>query len=249
MFTEEENEIAQEAVRWVRRSANRKFFLEKFASPEKYLPDPNPVMFFTAGSPGAGKTEFIKGLYKEVEELQQNKIVIIDPDQIRELLPGYTGLNSYLFQKAISIAVDDLFRYVQKNHQNVFIDGTFSNYKRAHKNIETSLELYKTINICYVFQYPSIAWRFTQIREEVEGRNIHLEDFVEKLIEAKNTVDRIKQDFGKDIKLYIIKKDYLDTKENKAIADVHVGVFDIEKYIDFIYTESNVKRILDEESI
>ncbi len=77
-----EEEIEKEAVRWVRRQANRKFLLEKFASAEIYLLDPNPVMFFTAGSPGAGKTEFIKGLCGEIEVSQQNKVVIIDPDQI-----------------------------------------------------------------------------------------------------------------------------------------------------------------------
>lgn len=244
-----EEEIEKEAVRWVRRQANRKFLLEKFASAEIYLPDPNPVMFFTAGSPGAGKTEFIKGLCGEIEVSQQNKVVIIDPDQIRELLPGYTGMNSFLFQRAVSIVVDDLFRHVQKNHQNVFIDGTFSNYERARKNIESSLETYKVVNICYVFQYPSIAWHFTQIREEVEGRNIQREDFVKKLLDAKTTVDKVVQDFGKCVKLYIIQKEYLDTAENKVVANVYEEVFDIEKYIDFIYTEDNVKRILDEESI
>ena len=137
----------------------------------------------------------------------------------------------------------------KKNHQNVFIDGTFSNYERARKNIESSLETYKVVNICYVFQYPSIAWHFTQIREEVEGRNIQREDFVKKLLDAKTTVDKVVQDFGKCVKLYIIQKDYLDTAENKVVANVYEEVFDIEKYIDFIYTEDNVKRILDEESI
>lgn len=158
-------------------------------------------------------------------------------------------MNSYLFQRAVSIVVDDLFRHVQKNHQNVFIDGTFSNYERAYNNIETSLETYKVVNICYVFQYPSIAWHFTQIREEVESRNIQLEDFVEKLLDAKTTVDRIVKDFGKSVRLHIIQKDYLDTAENKAVANVYEEVFDIEKYIDFLYTEDKVKRILDEESI
>lgn len=62
MLSDEEMEIEKEAVWWVRRAKNIKALLEQFASTEIYLPDPNPVMFFTAGSPGAGKTEFIKGL-------------------------------------------------------------------------------------------------------------------------------------------------------------------------------------------
>jgi len=51
---------------------------------------------------------------------------VIDPDAIRDLLPGYSGANSYLFQRAVSIAVDDLFRHILKHQQSAFVDGTLS---------------------------------------------------------------------------------------------------------------------------
>lgn len=98
--------------------------------------------------------------------------------------------------------------------------------------------------ICYVFQHPAIAWRFTELREVVEGRNIKKTDFIEKFLGAKETVDKIKTHSGNKVKLNVILKDYKDTKENKAVAKIFEDVASIEDCIMFDYTKTSIKRIL-----
>lgn len=242
--TEKEKQIEQEAVRWIRRPANKRLIIKKFASPDIYKSSLTPMLIFTAGSPGAGKTEFIKGFRKSIESVILTKVVIIDPDAVRDFLPGYTGANSYLFQRAVSIAVDDLFRHVLKNKQSAFIDGTLSDYKRAHQNTQTAIEHYGDVMICYVFQHPTIAWRFTELREAVEGRNIKKSDFIEKFLGAKDTADKIKSQFGDKVKLHVILKDYKDTEENKAVTQVFADAKHIEDCLPFDYTKESIERIL-----
>lgn len=243
-MTEQETQLAQEAVRWIRRGANKKAVIEQFASLEKYPPSEHPLVFFTAGSPGAGKTEFIKGFRESIERSLKIKPVVIDPDKVRELLPGYTGANSYVFQRAISIAVDDLFRHVLKHKQSAFIDGTLADYDRAKTNLEKAIDHYGQATIFYVFQHPIIAWHFTQLREVVEGRNIKKKDFIERFLGAKKVVDKLKTEFGDKVVLNIILKDYKDTKENKAVAAAIEDISRIEDHLDFRYTKTNLERIL-----
>lgn len=243
-MTGQEKQLAQEAVRWIRRSANKKTVITRFASLENYPSSEHPLVFFTAGSPGAGKTEFIRGFCASIERSLKIKPVVIDPDKIRELLPGYTGTNSYVFQRAISIAVDDLFRHVLKYKQSAFIDGTLADYDRAKSNLEKAIDHYGQATIFYVFQHPVIAWHFTQLREVVEGRNIRKKDFIEKFLGAKEVVNKLKAEFGDKLILNIILKDYKDTKENKAVTEVIEDVVRIEDHLDFRYTKTNLERIL-----
>ena len=242
----DEEQISREATRWVRRNANKKALVEKFADLSVYKSDESPSAYFTAGSPGAGKTEFLKSFKPEIEKIQRNKVVVIDPDEIRTLLPGYNGKNSFLFQNAVSIAVFDLFKHCIKNRQNVFVDGTFSNYKQASDNVKYAVENYGTVNICYIFQHPSIAWHFTQLREVVEGRNIRREDFVAKFIDAMETAEQVKKDFGDCVKLRIIQKDYKDSADNKAIEAVFSDVSGIDNLIAFNYNREEIESALDE---
>jgi UDP-N-acetylglucosamine kinase len=159
-------------------------------------------------------------------------------------LPGYNGSNSYVFQRAISIAVDDLFRHVLKHKQSTLIDGTLADYDRAKSNLEKVIDHYGHTTIFYVFQHPDIAWHFTQLREFIEGRNIKKKDFIEKFLGAKEVVDKLKAMFGDKLALNIILKDYKDTKENKAIANVFRNVPKIEDYLDFSYNKASLERIL-----
>lgn len=241
---DEEKQIEQDAVRWIRRMANKRNVIEKFASADIHQSSSHPMLIFTAGSPGAGKTEFIRGFRESITSVLKVNPVIIDPDAVRAFLPGYTGANSYLFQRAVSIAVDDLYRHVLKNKQSAFVDGTLSDYERAQKNLQLAIDQYGTAMICYVFQHPAIAWRFTQLREAVEGRNIQEPDFIEKFLGAKETVDKLKAHFGDRIILNVILKDYRDTKANKAVAKVFANTAGIEECISFDYTKRDIERAM-----
>lgn len=243
-MTQDETEIEKEAVRWVRRDVNKRLILEKYCSTKLYPPSKHPLIIFTAGSPGAGKTEFIKSFRESISQVLETKIASINPDIIRELLPGYTGSNSFLFQRAVLIAVDDLFRSVIKNKQSVFIDGTLADYNQAYQNISKVINEYDTAMICFVFQHPSIVWHFTQLREKVEGRNIQKNDFIEKFLGSKHTVDKIKIEFGDKIILNVILKDYKDTKNNKAVAKVYTNVMSIDQCFNINYTKKDLERII-----
>lgn len=243
-MTEKEKQIEQEAVRWARRPANKRMVIDKFASLDIHNASDHPILIFTAGSPGAGKTEFIKGFRESIEPTLNATPVVIDPDAIRELLPGYTGTNSYLFQRAISIAVDDLFRHVIKHRLDAFVDGTLADYNHAHLNIQMAIEGYGLVMICYIFQHPSIAWHFTRLREAVEGRNIQKADFVNKFLGAKDTTDKIKAQFGNKVMLNVILKDYKDTAENKAVTKVFDDVAKVEDCIEFEYTKKSIEKAL-----
>lgn len=239
-----DKEIEQNAVKWIRRPANKRLLIEKYASLE-YHPSPKyPVIAFMAGSPGAGKSEFVKDFRKSLETIVGAKPVVIDPDAVRELLPGYTGSNSYIFQRAISIAFDDLFHSVLKNSQVAIVDGTLSDYGRAKQNLEQVFRKYSAVFISYIFQDPLIAWHFTQLREKVEGRNIRKEDFIDRLLGSKETVDKIKQEYGDRVILNLVLKDYKDTEQNKAVARVYTSANSVEECIDFPYTKESLERLL-----
>jgi len=241
-MSDEERETEREATRWIRREPNKRTIISKFADPNTYPPTEHPLVTFMAGSPGAGKSEFVKSFKQSLEEITKARPVVIDPDAVREFLPGYTGKNSYLFQRPISIGVDDLFSFSLKHNQNIIVDGTFSDYTRARANVVRVLNKYGVIIILYVIQSPEIAWAFTQLREVTEGRNIRKEDFISRFIGAKETVDKIKLEFKDRIRLNVIQKDYKDTKTNKQIANVFPNVKSIDECITFRYNKSDIER-------
>lgn len=81
-------DLSNDAKIWVRK--NKKFLRSKFASPDVYFPSDDPLTFFMAGSPGAGKTEYSKGFIEHLEKEEKGmKIVRIDADEIRKCIPGY----------------------------------------------------------------------------------------------------------------------------------------------------------------
>lgn len=243
-MTDLEDDISRKAARWVSHKENKQQLIKNFVSLKRYPVSDKPVIVFMAGSPGAGKTEFVN----ELKELDKKKLLgkipyaIIDPDAIRPFLPGYKGNNSYLFQNAVSIGVDKLYRSVIKNRQNAIVDGTFANYKKAHENVQKALESGAQVIVLYIFQHPAVAWDFTCKREIVEGRNIRKKDFIDKFIAAKDSVEKIKEMFGKEVQLNIVIKDYKDTQYNKRIAQVFVDTSSIAETIAFTYTKEVIGK-------
>ena len=99
-MSKEELQKSERARKFIRD--NEKLLISRFCNKTEYPPDDNPVSLFMAGAPGSGKTEFSKNLIKFFEKMfRPAKIVRIDPDEIRDLLPEYKGNNSNLFQGAI----------------------------------------------------------------------------------------------------------------------------------------------------
>jgi len=150
---------------------NKKEIIEKFASLSKYPSVEDPFTILMAGSPGAGKTEFSKNFIISLSKNNNSKyrkIVRIDADDVKKIIPGYNGKNAKKLHKASIIGLEILFSSVLRNKQDVLIDGTLCNYDKACENINRSLKRSRKISIFYIYQDPLIAWEFVKKEKKLK---------------------------------------------------------------------------------
>jgi predicted ABC-type ATPase len=230
---ESDEKSIEEANKYIKE--RKKELIARFADPKIYCPVDHPVSLFMAGSPGAGKTEVSKRL---AEQFADNAPVRIDADDIRTMFPDYTGTNSHIFQLACTTGVNKLFDYVLDHNLNVILDGTFA-YERAMENIERSLKRNRRVIIYYLFQDPIVAWKFTKIREETEGRRVSKEVFIRAFFRARENVNEAKAHFGEKIELNMIIKDFINNFEK-----VFPNIRSIDKYLPKVYTGNELEKIL-----
>jgi len=225
---------SEDAINWVKK--NKKNLVEKFTNLNDFPPVTNPFSMFMAGAPGVGKTEFSKSfieVYYTVDP--SNKMVRIDTDEVRASIPGYNGSNSFIFQRAAALGLEPLLDSVHKNHQNVMVDTTFSNLDIATSNIKRALGRNRNTGIIYLYQEPEISWKFTKIRKHEEGRIVPKEFFIEAFFKAKNNVNKVKEIFGKRIKLSLLVLD-----ENHSIK---LSKFNIERVDSHIKIDHTRKEL------
>lgn len=218
------DQIRIAAVEFAKRNKGR--IAKEFTDINIFKPDIRPVSVFMAGSPGAGKTEFSKSLIS----MFKNGVIRIDPDDIRPLLPGYTGNNSYLFQGAISLVVEKIHDFALKQKQNFIFDGTFSKYEKAKENIDRSIRSGRPLSIFYLYQKPEVAWKFTELREKAEGRNIPKEKFEEQFINAKETVTRIREEYDEKVEIFLVKKDF-EKNSVEYVVEIKPGGKKVDEYL------------------
>lgn len=235
-MTPDEERIAQEA--WDYAKKNRTEIARRLTDPAIFIPEANPVSVFMAGSPGAGKTEASKELMN-LKGADGAKVSRIDPDELREELPGYTGNNAWLFQRAVTPIVERIHDLVLKQGQSFLLDGTLSSYNVAEKNIQRSLDKGRTVQILYVYQEPEQAWKFVQAREAAEGRRIQPEDFARQYFAAREVVNNLKAKFGKAIRVDLLMKN-----NDGSHQFYRAGVDQIDNHIPEKYSAANVRRIL-----
>ncbi len=212
----------QLAVEYVKAHKNR--LVLEYAGIDLYPAEEYPTSIFMAGSPGAGKTETAKQL--KATGPFPNAILHIDPDEMRAMLPGYSGKNAEQFQLAVSILVDTIYSSVLKFGQSVILDGTFSHYGKAKLNIERSLSRGRTVNIVYVYQNPIRAWEFILNRQKFEGRAVPKSSFISKYYSARATVNQLKREFGDQIRVDVVIKDLsgFDQEYYKSIDNIDTYV-------------------------
>ncbi len=222
---------------------NRKKLAKQLTDPNKYQPDELPVSVFMAGSPGAGKTEFSKNIISILEKGSEHQVIRIDGDDVRILLPGYTGGNSNLFQGAVSLVVEKIHDFVLSQKQSFVLDGTFSRYEKAVDNIKRSLNKGRRVFIFYVYQNPETAWRFTKQREKAEGRNIPKESFIEQFFGASETIKRIRSEYDERVTVFLVKKDFEKNTVDEMVK-IEPNNRLIDEYIKERYTKDILQSIL-----
>jgi hypothetical protein len=193
-----------------------------------------------AGAPGVGKSEFAKGLngyYAEHPQYRDQKIVHIDVDALKELIPQYTFENSYEVQAAAATLMQYIVDAIFDKKQHAIIDTTFSNLEKATQNISRSLSRNRSVTVFYLCQKPEIAWRYTKARETQEGRPITKETFIESYIKARENVIHVKKQYGSDIVVNVIVKNESNGIKSQRlnISDVELDAFLVENNLEITY--------------
>ncbi|WP_066095073.1 zeta toxin family protein [Xanthomonas massiliensis] len=229
-----ETQIAEAAIAYAK--ANRKRIARELTDPAIYQPEAEPVSVFMAGSPGAGKTEASIELIGRFPEW---RILRIDPDELRELFPDYTGGNAWLFQRAVARVVDAVLDQAFHRRLSFVLDGTFASYEVARKNVERSLEAGRRVQILYVYQEPLLAWGFVQAREAAEGRRIEPANFIEQYFGAREVVNRLKGDLGPAIHVDLLMKN-----NDNSNRFYRAGVDRIDSHIPERVGRAELERLL-----
>lgn len=227
--------LEEKAKAWIRN--NKKSLFEKFANLKNFPGVSNPFTIFMAGCPGAGKTEYSKSFIESYDP--NTKIVRIDADEIRDIIPGYTGGNAYKFQGAAALGVEKLFDYIQDHKQNAIVDGTFSDFKIGLSNIERALNRNRKVGIFYLYQDPVIAWEFTKKRERIEGRHVSKDMFIKSFFLAKENVNKVKAILKNKIELNLVEKNYTN-----ELAKTRFKIDNVDSYLKKLYNKEALEELL-----
>ncbi|MGY2290005.1 zeta toxin family protein [Pseudomonas sp. SDO528_S397] len=221
--------------------ANRTRIARELACLSQYPGEQYPVSVFMAGSPGAGKTEVSKSFIR-LMEAGGSTALRIDPDDFRTYFPEYTGANSSLFQRGVTVIVERTLDLVYQQSQSFLLDGTLANLDVARKNIQRALDKKnRAVQIIYVYQKPELAWEFVLAREAIEGRNIPCKEFVRQFYAAKTTVCALKGEFRDRLQVDVLIK---DTDGTDADIGINLCVEEIDDLIRHPYHQTQLEQIL-----
>ncbi|MCK6187428.1 zeta toxin family protein [Pseudomonas sp. EYE_354] len=234
-----ERSISERAVLFAK--ANRTRIARELACLERYPGEEYPVSVFMAGSPGAGKTEVSKS-FIQLMEIHGAKALRIDPDDFRAYFPEYTGANSSLFQRGVTVMVERAIDLVYQQQQSFILDGTLANLDVARKNVQRALDkANRSVQVIYVYQKPQLAWEFVLAREAIEGRNIPCMEFVRQFYASKVTVCQLKREFLGDLQVDVILK---DTDGSDAEIGIDLSTDEIDELVRQPYHPDQLEQLL-----
>lgn len=239
----ESRDLGREAEDYVKR--NKKELVARMTDEAVFPPAEAPLSILMAGSPGAGKTEFSQNLLKDPSEDLFGRVVRLDPDEMRALMPGYDGTNSSRFQKAVSLLVEAAHHAVLAKGQSFLLDGTMSHYEKAAENVRRSLSRGRSVVVFYIYQEPAVAWRFTQAREVVDGRNITPEVFARKFVAARENVERLREEFGNEVQVFLVSKN-AETHRVDKVVPIRRGGPSVASLLGALYTEGDIIKEIDD---
>lgn len=146
-----------------------------------------PIAVFTGGSPGAGKSHFLR---EHAQYLLSPEVFHLDADEIRAMLPEYAGWNANSTQAESKDIVDELLTLLGEGrcHYDFIYDGTMNKAIRYFPLIKKAKEMgYETFIIFINIPY-SVAKKRVLERYQKTGRYVPmaiLEEFHEKLPSGK----------------------------------------------------------------
>ncbi len=237
-----DEQIKEQAIEFAKK--NKLKIAKEIASFDVYKPEVTPISVFMAGSPGAGKTEFSKELIRILEsDGTERRVIRIDADEIRPILPGYTGNNSYLFQYPVSLVVEKVHDLALHNKQSFILDTTFANPEKARYNVGRSLDKERPVYIFYLYQKPEVAWKFTKAREEIEGRQIPRQAFIEEFVGAREAINAMLEKYNDNITVFLVVKDFEKNTVNDIIPILGGGV-NVDEYLPKVYSRDELDKII-----
>jgi|APSaa5957512535_1039671.scaffolds.fasta_scaffold104786_2 UDP-N-acetylglucosamine kinase len=229
---------SEDAVIYAKK--HHKLLVAEICNIGKHEASTKPFTLFMAGSPGSGKTEYSKSLLKELEKMDPSqKIVRLDTDELRELLPQYSGNNSDVVQKAATLLFDKAFDHIQNKHLNAIIDTTFAS-PRSIGNVDRAINRDRKVGILYLHQDPLVAWEYTKKRERLEGRTVPKDVFIRAYFYAKDNVDKIKTKYGDQIELNLFEKDH----KNNFVKKARFNINSLDEFIKENYTHDALEKVL-----
>ena len=193
----------------------------------------HPSGIFTAGLPGAGKTEFTVELLKEII----GSPLRIDMDEIATLIEGYRPEIANKFRLGASMILGRIYDETVKNKIDFVFDGTFG-HERAIENFERALKQKYTVKVYFIHQDPALAWGFTKDRELIERRSINKESFLGTYSSLFENI-RTLQNSYKNVTISIVVKD----KQNK-IGQRFENVDDIFSIIPKPLARDELERVI-----
>lgn len=242
-MTPEEKAIEEAAFQFAK--VHRARLARDIADTKVFPSEVSPLTVFMAGSPGAGKTEISKAMVDILEQgtvsVEAKKILRIDPDDFRCLIPGYSGRKSYLYQRAVTKILERVLDRVFEKRISFLLDGTLANLDVAKRNINRVLASQRIAQIIYVYQEPRLAWQFVQAREITEGRNIPLEAFVAQYLAARRNVIELRRYYDKQFFVDLIIK---NTDGTASFFEGDVSVERIDALVPQTYDQFELVELL-----
>lgn len=97
------------------------------------------------------------------------------------------------------------------------------------------------MEVWFVYQNPIKAWELTKARESREARHVSKEVFVEVFFQAKKNVRSVMDQFGSQIELNLLIKNYDEGAEQFKL-NIHSD--DLDRYTADGYSEQDLLGIL-----
>ncbi len=208
-------DIEEKALEYLK--ANKQEFFKQYISDEETKTQEHKTAIFTAGTSGAGKTE-----YADDRKSKEPFLLHIDIDSVRDFFTavGYDGSNASQYQKPSSKGVNWLFDRATKKGYSLIMDSNFAEATIAQNNIKRLLDKEYLIEINYIYRDLHESYEFAKKRESVTKRHVPMEVVVERFKSSFDTTLFVKNIFTDSIILNL-----LDRKNNKVHDDIDAETF------------------------